>query len=87
MWPHDKQHSKRVREKSTPRADQVLKLTDYHISRYVASTLLDRRVERSRTLLVEVGFIFMSRRTGAEWLDSVVGEGVPDPRTGKKGEK
>ena len=27
----------------------------------------------------------MSRRTGAEWSDSVVGEGVPDPWTGKKG--
>ena len=44
-------------------------------------------MERSHTLLVEVGFIFMSRRTGAEWSDSVVGEGVPDPRTGKKGGK
>ena len=43
-------------------------------------------MERSRTLLVEVGLIFLSRRTGAEWSDSVVGEGVPDPRTGKKGE-
>ena len=43
-------------------------------------------MERSRTLLVEVGFIFLSRRTGAEWSDSVVGEGDPDPRTGKKGE-
>jgi len=32
-------------------------------------------------------YIFLSRRTGAEWSDSVVGEGVPDPRTGKKGEK
>ena len=29
----------------------------------------------------------ISRRTGSEWSDSVVGEGVPDPRTGKKGEK
>ena len=29
----------------------------------------------------------LSRRTGAEWSDSVVGEGVPDSRTGKKGEK
>ena len=38
MWPHEKQRSKRVREKSTPRADQVLKLTDYHISRHVVST-------------------------------------------------
>ena len=28
----------------------------------------------------------LSRRMGAEWSDSVVGEGVPDPRTGKKGE-
>ena len=28
----------------------------------------------------------LSRRTGAEWSDSVVGEGDPDPRTGKKGE-
>ena len=44
-------------------------------------------MERSRTLLVEVGFIFLSGRTGAETSDSVVGEGVPDPRTGKKGEK
>ena len=42
-------------------------------------------MERSRTLLVEVGFIFLSRRTGAETSGSVVGEGVPDPRTGKKG--
>ena len=32
------QRSKRVREKSTRRADQVLKLTDYHISRHVVST-------------------------------------------------
>ena len=32
-------------------------------------------------------FYFLSGRTGAEWSDSVVGEGVPDPRTGKKGEK
>ena len=31
-------------------------------------------------------FIFLSRRTGAETLGSVVGEGVPDPRTGNKGE-
>src|SRR6185312_12753759 len=38
MWPHEKQRSKRVREKSTPRADQVLKFTDYHISRHVVST-------------------------------------------------
>src|SRR6185312_10379226 len=30
--------SKRLREKSTPRSDQVLKLTDYHISRHVVST-------------------------------------------------
>ena len=29
----------------------------------------------------------LSRRTGAEWSDSVVGEGAPDPRTGKKGKK
>ena len=42
-------------------------------------------MERSRTLLVEVG-LFLSGRTGAEWSDSVVREGVPDPRTGKKGE-
>ena len=26
----------------------------------------------------------MSRCTGVEWSDSVVGEGVPDPQTGKK---
>ena len=32
-------------------------------------------------------FYILSRRTGAEWSDSVVGEGVPDPWTGKKGEK
>ena len=32
------QTSKRVREKSTLRANQVLKLTDYHISRHVVST-------------------------------------------------
>ena len=43
-------------------------------------------MERSRTLLVEVGFIFLSRHTGAETSGSVVGEGDPDPRTGKKGE-
>ena len=42
-------------------------------------------MERSRTLLVEVG-LFLSARMGAETLGSVVGEGVPDPRTGKKGE-
>ena len=29
--------SKRVREKSTPRSDQVLQLTDYHVSRHVVS--------------------------------------------------
>ena len=39
------------------------------------------------TLFVEAGFIFLSRCTGAEWSDFVVGEGVLDPRTGKKGEK
>ena len=33
-------------------------------------------MERCRTLLVEVG-LFLSGRTGAEWSDSVVGEGVP----------
>ena len=38
------------------------------------------------TLLVEVGFIFLSRRTGAETSGSVVGEGAPDPQTGKKRE-
>ena len=43
-------------------------------------------MELSRTPLVAVG-LFLSGRTGAEWLDSVVGEGVPDPQTGKKGEK
>ena len=32
-------------------------------------------------------YIFLSRHTGAEWSDSVVGEGVPDPQAGKKGEK
>ena len=31
-------------------------------------------------------FYFLSGRTGAEWSDSIVGEGDPDPRTGKKGE-
>ena len=31
--------------------------------------------------------LFLSRRMFAEWSDSVVGEGAPDPRTGKKGEK
>ena len=41
-------------------------------------------MERCRTLLVEVG-LFLSGCTGTEWSDSVVGEGVPDPRTGKKG--
>ena len=44
-------------------------------------------MEQLGTLFVEVGFIFLSRRTGAEWSDSVVGEGDPDPQTGKKGEK
>ena len=29
-------------------------------------------------------FIFLSGCLGAEWSDSVVGEGDPDPRTGKK---
>ena len=42
------------------------------------------------TLFVEVGFIFV-RTYGAEWSDSVVGEGASDPqtdpRTGKKVEK
>ena len=28
----------------------------------------------------------LSRHMGAEWSDSIVGEGAPDPRTGKKGE-
>ena len=32
-------------------------------------------------------YIFLSRHTGAEWSDSVVREGDPDPRTGKKGEQ
>ena len=32
-------------------------------------------------------YIFLSRRTGAEWSDSVVEEGVLDSQTGKKGEK
>ena len=31
--------------------------------------------------------LFLSGRTGAETSGSVVGEGDPDPRTGKKGEK
>ena len=44
-------------------------------------------MERLGTPFVEVGFICLSRRTGAETSGSVVGEGVPDPRTGKKGEK
>ena len=44
-------------------------------------------MERSRTPLVVVVGLFLSGRTGAEWSDSVVGEGAPDPRTGKKGEK
>ena len=44
-------------------------------------------MERSRTLLVEVGLFFLSGCTGAETSGSVVGEGVPDPRTGKKGGK
>ena len=38
MCAHEKRHSKKVREKSTCRANQVLKLTDYHISRHVVST-------------------------------------------------
>ena len=39
-WPHENnvQCSKRVTEKSTRRSNQVLKLTDYYISQYVAST-------------------------------------------------
>ena len=32
-------------------------------------------------------YFFLSRHTGAESAYSVVGEGDPDPRTGKKGEK
>ena len=32
-------------------------------------------------------FIFLSGRTGAEMSGSVVGEGVPDLQTGKKGGK
>ena len=31
--------------------------------------------------------IFLSRRTGTVTSGSVVGEGVPDPQTEKKGEK
>ena len=31
-------------------------------------------------------FIFLLRHTGVETSGSVVGEGAPDPRTGKKGE-
>ena len=42
-------------------------------------------MERPCTLLVEVG-LFLSGRMGAETSGSVVGEGVLDPRTGKKGE-
>ena len=38
MCAHEKRHSKKVREKSTRRANQVLKITDYHISRHVVST-------------------------------------------------
>ena len=45
-----------------------------------ASGMISHPLGRSR-------FIFLSGRTGAEWSYSVVGEGVPDPRTGKKGEK
>ena len=37
MWPHEKQRSKRVKVKCTCRANQVLMLTDYHISRHVVS--------------------------------------------------
>ena len=35
---HPNKSSKEVRDKSTRRANQVLKLTDYHISRHVVST-------------------------------------------------
>ena len=42
-------------------------------------------MERSRTLLVEVGLFFLSGRTGAEWSDSVVGEGVPVHGLERKG--
>ena len=41
LQPHVRaweKRSKMVREKSTRRANQVLKLTDYHISRHVVST-------------------------------------------------
>ena len=38
------------------------------------------------TLFVVVGFIFVATY-GCRVVDSVVGEGVPDPRTEKKGEK
>ena len=41
-------------------------------------------MERSRTPLVAVG-LFLSGHTGAEWSDSVVGEGTPCPRTERKG--
>ena len=39
-WPHENevQCSKRVRHRSTRWSNQVLKLTDYHISRHMAST-------------------------------------------------
>jgi len=38
MCAHEKRRSKKVKVKSTCRSNQVLMLTDYHISRHVVST-------------------------------------------------
>jgi len=39
LWrDHPKQVQKRMNDRSTRRSNQILKLTDYHISRHVAST-------------------------------------------------
>ena len=46
----------------------------------LASGTISHPPDRSR-------FIFLSGCTGAETSGFVVGEGVPDPWTGKKGEK
>ena len=52
LYPHVaacEPSSKRVREKSTPRADQVLKLTDYHIPRHGRPNHTSRGYSQSHT--------------------------------------
>ena len=57
---HMRKSSKRVRDKSTCRANQVLKLTDYHICRHMVSTF-----KRLTTTTTHCGLsIFLLNRRG-----------------------